>query len=346
MVKHLYLHIPYCNSKCDYCDFYSVPCNGTVREDYVAAVVDEITERYNGEPLETVFFGGGTPSLLTGQQVNNILSKLKLTKQCEVSIECNPETITAQKMKEFVSAGINRLSVGVQSFEDLKLIDIGRERSCNVPEKLSIAGKYFSNIGIDLMYSLPGQTKEDIIKEISNITENIKHVSYYSLTIEEDTPLANKYDEHPIDDDNQSKLAEEVVSKLRDKEFARYEISNYSKSEYECKHNQAYWSYQDYLGVGAGAVSTIKGIRIENIKNIEEYLSGKRVVNTDNLSEKEQKMEKIMMGLRTTTGVAYEKLFDDVLRKYPELIIMGKAFVHLTNKGFLVYNSILEELDL
>ena len=319
MVSHIYVHIPYCTTKCDYCDFYSEYPKQTVEDAYVNAIISELKERYHGEQVETVFFGGGTPSLLSSEQLKSILTNIKLANNNEVTIECNPETITIEKLEAYKAAGVNRISIGVQSFDEEKLKLIGRTRTVNVLDKTEQATTVFDNVGIDLMFALPTQTEEDITKEISFISQEIKHVSYYALTLEEGTPLFNKKGGvHPISEDVQADLSEEVVRVLAEQEFARYEISNFAKTGYECKHNIAYWDYCDYLGIGAGAVSTILGVRTENVKDIKTYVQGERVDSEYTLTANEQVNEKIMMQLRVTKGMLFEERYLKYTNKYPE----------------------------
>ncbi len=347
MVSHLYLHIPYCTTKCDYCDFYSVAGNKEVSDEYVYAMFEEIKDRYNGDKVDTVFFGGGTPSLLSGRQVSRILGTLNLSVFCEVTIECNPETINLEKMRAFKSAGVNRISIGVQSFDDAKLKAIGRYRACNPLEKFDMALSVFDNVGIDLMYALPGQKLSEIRDEISRIPEQVKHVSYYSLTLEEGTNFYERNKRiHPIPDDLQADMAEIIVKQLHEKGLNRYEISNYSKVGYECKHNLAYWNYEDYLGIGAGAASTIKGSRIENVQDIQKYIRGNKVASDYKLSEEERENERIMMGLRTVYGILWEERYAGVLQKYPDLLSLKEGRIVLTDKGFQFHDTIVSELML
>ncbi|MEI7942320.1 MAG: radical SAM family heme chaperone HemW [Candidatus Riflemargulisbacteria bacterium] len=347
MVSHIYVHIPYCTNKCDYCDFYSEYPKQTVEDAYVKAVISELKERYGGELVATVFFGGGTPSLLNGEQLKSILSKINLAKNHEVTIECNPETITLEKLRDYKAVGVNRISIGVQSFDDGKLRLIGRTRNINVMDKIEQAITVFDNVGIDLMYALPTQNNEDIVKEISYLLPEVKHVSYYALTLEEGTRLFNKMEgEHPINDDLQADLTEEVVRELAVQDFERYEISNFAKDGYECQHNMAYWMYQDYLGIGAGAVSTIQGVRTENVKDIRTYTKGDRKGNEYKLTADEQANEKLMMQLRTTKGMLFEERLSQYTEKYPDLLCVKDGRIIFTNKGFLVHDTIVSELML
>ncbi len=347
MLEHLYVHIPYCTSKCDYCDFYSEYPKQRIEDDYVDAISLELQERYQREPVSTVFFGGGTPSLLRAQQIQRMLKMINTTNDCEITIECNPETITLEKLKEYKQVEINRISIGVQTFDETKQKLIGRNRVCNPVEKIDIALSVFDNVGIDLMYALPKQKIHDIKQEICCIPQGVKHVSYYSLTLEEGTPFFTKQKgKHPIEDDLQADLAEEALRQLAIKGFTRYEISNFARKGYECKHNLAYWNYQDYLGVGAGAVSTIHGLRTENVKDIVTYVQGKRVADSYKLTSVEQKNERLMMQLRTTQGILFTKRYSELLETYPDLLCLQEGRFFLTDKGFLIYDTIVSELML
>lgn len=347
MVSHIYFHIPYCADKCSYCDFYSEYPKQAVHDTYIEAIQREVNSRYFGEKLTTVYFGGGTPSLLNGTQVNSILKQLNLSTDAEVTIECNPETITIQKLEEFVQFGINRISIGVQSFDAQKLKAIGRKRDVNVLDTIELSSKIFDNIGIDLMYALPNQEIEDIALEVNQIPNAVKHISYYALTMEENTKFFNKHKGvHPVLDEKQADLGDEVVNLIEQKGFMRYEISNFAKHGYKSRHNLAYWNYENYLGIGAGAVSTIDGVRVENSKSIEQFIEGKNVSEHYLLTEIEKTNEKLMMQMRTTYGTEVQARFQPLLEKYPDLLSLKEGRVQLTKKGFMLFNEIVSEMML
>jgi oxygen-independent coproporphyrinogen III oxidase len=348
LVAHLYIHIPFCKSKCGYCDFFSVPIHKLITDDYINALVSEISLRYSQDKVATIYFGGGTPSLLTEQQTEKILSKINYDKETEITMECNPNSINKEKLKNLKNIGINRISIGIQTFNQKLLNTIGRKNTNNKQiETIQHCLQIFENTSIDLMHSLPEQSLLELEKDIKMIPREVKHISYYELTLEKNTLLFKKLHSRCDKAEDLDILFYEYVTKLlQQNNFNRYEISNYCKHGYECKHNQAYWNYDDYLGIGAGAVSTIQGERIENIKNIENYIMQENALVKYQLTEKEIYNERLLMQLRTTKGSVLDKHLEKYLEKYPDYLQAKDNRVFLTKKGMQLYNTIVVEMML
>lgn len=284
----MYIHIPFCMKKCLYCDFLSAPASAQERESYVEALLREIEQMApfcKEYEVNTVFLGGGTPSLLSGVQLERIMQALKshyaISKDAEISMECNPSTASFKTLKAYRKSGINRLSIGLQSAQDEELKALGRihdyEQFLCTYEEAKKAG--FTNINIDLMAALPGQTLasyEDTLQKI--IALNPTHISAYSLIVEEGTPFYEKYGKEGApkkgelpDEDTEREMYYRTKKRLQAAGYERYEISNYAKNGYECRHNLTYWTGKDYLGFGIGAASFFKGYRYKNTSEIKIY---------------------------------------------------------------------------
>lgn len=311
----IYIHIPFCKKKCLYCDFLSAPACGQERESYVKALLHEISfmaEKASEYEVISVFFGGGTPSLLNRSQMDRIMSAIRkgycLAQDCEITIECNPATADYDKLAFFKACGINRLSIGLQSANDKELKELGRihnyKQFLATFEAARKAG--FTNINIDIMSALPGQTFESYTDTLQKVISlNPEHISAYSLIIEEGTPFYERYGEQghsedtaecrmlhvpleavneaaqsmncaPIypalpNEDIERKMYHRTKAVLQKAGYERYEISNYAKKGYECRHNLTYWTGVDYLGVGIGAASYFEGYRFKNCADIGKY---------------------------------------------------------------------------
>ena len=364
-MKGLYIHIPFCAKKCEYCDFVSFPgCDGKF-EDYVDALIKEM-EIYKGAKLDTVFIGGGTPSVLPSFLIGRICDAVKenfiLPLNVEWSIEINPGTVTDEKINAMLDGGINRASVGVQSFNDDELRAVGRvhdsRTACDTVHKLERAG--FKNISIDLMASLPHQTEESFKYSLDvALTLPVNHISVYSLIIEEGTPIEKKYDsgEYTLpDEDADRDLYAYTGRYLNENGFVRYEISNYAKPGYESKHNLKYWNCDEYIGIGVAAHSYVDGVRYYNTDNLSDYIDGITRVGEDILTPQDKMGEFMMLGLRKTAGVdkrEFENRFScmpqsvwrDVIDEFikSEFVEDKDGHIALTEKGLDVANSIMCE---
>ena len=284
----LYIHIPFCVRKCSYCDFLSAPATEQTREAYMAALFAEIGGRakdYSDRTVTSIFIGGGTPSLLSGEQIGQLMDRIReqfaMAQDAEITMEVNSGTASAEKLRNFYTAGINRLSIGMQSAQAEELKNLGRihdfEGFCQVYREAVEAG--FTNINVDIMSGLPGQTLasyRDTLEKVLHLEPMPQHISAYSLIVEEGTPFAAMAErgELPLpEEETERAMYEETIEVLAKYGFHRYEISNYARDGYECRHNVGYWIRRDYLGFGIGAASLIDNVRFQNEKSLGAYLA-------------------------------------------------------------------------
>lgn len=340
----LYIHIPFCVRKCGYCDFLSAPADEKARDRYVQALLMEI-ERYQGtetadKKIKTLYIGGGTPSTLSVKQLECIIQKIKCTfnfyGDIEASLEMNPGTASKEKCRALYQMGINRLSIGLQSTNDMELKTLGRIHSyedfLNTYTWCREAG--FQNINVDLMAALPYQTVESYTTGLRKIIRLApEHISAYSLILEEGTPFYQKYNSgcYPLPDEEQERLMyRETEQILAQAGYERYEISNYAKKGYACRHNLVYWQGGDYLGLGLGSSSYMDGVRFHNTTDLNTYVNQCAYVEDREELSVQAKMEEFMfLGLRVMAGVSgtefekrfgktMEDVYGDVLRKHEE----------------------------
>lgn len=340
----LYIHIPFCVRKCGYCDFLSAPADEKARDRYVQALLMEI-ERYRGtetadRKIKTLYIGGGTPSTLSVKQLECIMQKIKCTfnfhGNMETSMEMNPGTASKEKCRALYQMGINRLSIGLQSTNDMELKTLGRIHSyedfLNTYTWCREAG--FQNINVDLMAALPYQTVESYTTGLRKIIRLApEHISAYSLILEEGTPFYQKYNSgcYPLPDEEQERLMyRETEQILAQAGYERYEISNYAKKGYACRHNLVYWQGGDYLGLGLGSSSYMDDVRFHNTTDLDTYVNqGAYVEDREELSVQAKMEEFMFLGLRVMAGVSgtefekrfgktMEDVYGDVLRKHEE----------------------------
>lgn len=340
----LYIHIPFCVRKCGYCDFLSAPADEKARDRYVQALLMEI-ERYRGtetadRKIKTLYIGGGTPSILSVDQLDCIMQKIKYTfnfcDDIEASMEMNPGTASKEKCRALYQMGINRLSIGLQSTNDMELKTLGRIHSyedfINTYTWCREAG--FQNINVDLMAALPYQIVESYTTGLRKIIRLApEHISAYSLILEEGTPFYQKYNSgcYPLPDEEQERLMyRETEQILAQAGYERYEISNYAKKGYACRHNLVYWQGGDYLGLGLGSSSYMDGVRFHNTTDFNTYVNqGAYVEDREELSVQAKMEEFMFLGLRVMAGVSgtefekrfgktMEDVYGDVLRKHEE----------------------------
>ena len=365
----LYVHIPFCVRKCQYCDFLSGPSDEETKDRYIEALLKEIHAAEHTEDYEivSVFIGGGTPSALKAEAIASIMRTLQeqffFCEDAEVTIEANPGTVDLEKLTIYRNVGINRLSLGLQSTDAEELKLLGRihsyEEFLKSYEWAREAG--FSNINIDLMFAIPGQTGEAWRQHLYQVAElNPEHISAYSLIIEEGTPFAEQNLDLP-DEDTEYQMYEDTAEILERYGYRQYEISNYAKQGYMCRHNAGYWQRREYLGFGLGASSLYRGMRFSNTRRMQEYLKESR--NPDQirkdvtvLSRNERIEEFMFLGLRMTEGISekkFEENFDvrlmdvygDILQKYEETGFVEHIETkwRLTRKGIHVSNHILAD---
>ena len=363
----LYVHIPFCKRKCNYCDFCSFPLRlEEEKKAYLAALSNEI-ESYRGKSIsvDTVFFGGGTPSLLSGDELSFILESLrsvyKIEDDAEITLEANPGTVNEQTLKAYRSSGVNRLSFGLQSIHENELKLLGRIHSFE-DFKLSYEGARlagFTNINVDIMYGIPEQTASSFIKTINEIVAlSPEHISVYGLIIEEGTPLFENRDKLVFPpEDEECDMYYAAADLLSKKGYCHYEISNYSIPDFECKHNLKYWRDLEYIGLGLDAHSYFRGERFNNTAEMQKYLIGNYLDNRSEVLQADREFEFAMLALRLKEGISnkiYRELFgkDFILPRIEKLkqfslhglLIFDEERVALTEKGFYVSNSILTEL--
>lgn len=364
----LYIHIPFCVKKCDYCDFLSGPAGPEAQQKYIDALLAEIDAADSENRIITsVFIGGGTPSVLKASLIFSVMEKIKekfqFAEDAEITIEVNPGTLTEEKITAYLQCGINRLSLGLQSVQDKELKLLGRIHTYQeFLESYFLARKYgFKNINIDLMSAIPEQTYEGWIHNLRTVAElNPEHISAYSLIVEEGTPFYDRELQLP-DEDTEYQMYEDTASVLKEYGYEQYEISNYAKEGYASRHNLGYWERKEYLGLGLGASSCIDNTRFSNISDMEQYLKYSHIPskireNTIILNEAEQMEEFMFLGLRKTEGISEKEFFEnfhqsvetvygDVLKKYTELSLLkhenGRIF--LSRQGIHVSNQIMAE---
>lgn len=315
--KGLYVHIPFCISKCSYCDFYS-KVNIEKIDTYLKALVKEQI-RYKNSKIDSIFIGGGSPSLLDERQIDYLFSNLAknfdLESTLESTIECNPSDITKEKLKAYKNNKINRISIGVQTLNDntLKYIERRHDRKTAI-EKLALANEYFKNISVDLIIGLP-KNENQIIKDIEVLQRFVKHISIYSLIIEEKTKIHKQLEkgEFSYDEDSQVFEYEEIKRKLEQNSFNRYEVSNFCKKGYECIHNIKYWRSNPYIALGCSASGYLDNYRYKNISNIDKYInyinSNKDIcVEREYIDIEERLYEEVIFSLRMDCGVNIKNL--------------------------------------
>ena len=369
----LYLHMPFCVRKCAYCDFLSFPTDQETQNLYTRRLredIDAMGKKYGDIPVETIFIGGGTPSVPDSALIVGIMEHVRkafhVAEGAEISMEANPGTVTREKLTDYRRAGINRLSFGLQSANDRELKLLGRIHTwAEFLESFHLARECgFTNINIDLMSALPGQTREswkDTLKRVTDL--NPEHISAYSLIIEDGTPFGEKYGSEEgrkllPDEDSEREMYHETKRFLRDCGYERYEISNYAKPGRACRHNIGYWTGVPYLGLGLGASSYMDGCRFAVNSDMKQYLEEKPGMFTDveKLTKKDMEEEFFYVGLRMTAGVSlseFERRFGVSAKDvYPGLMetfveekaaaFQGDRFV-LTDYGLDVSNYIMAQ---
>lgn len=358
----LYIHIPFCIKKCKYCDFVSYTDCNRLFDSYIDCVLTE-ARAYSQLSFDTVFIGGGTPTILSADQLSRLLCGLKNTlhikKDAEFSIEANPKTLTHEKLSVLSENGINRLSIGVQSFSDTELSFLGRIHSASdAKATIDLAKSFFDNINIDLMLNLPYQSAANALTTLKEaVLLEPSHISCYSLIIEENTELFSEYQKGSFllpDEDTDRRTFEAVCRYLAANGYARYEISNFSKPGFECRHNLKYWNCNEYIGLGAAAHSYLNDCRFYNTPDIYSYLSGNTIEEKIDLSASDKMSEFMIMGLRKTAGIdiydfsaRFNKNIFEVfnLDKFLNcgLLLSENGRLYLSEHGLDVSNSILCE---
>ena len=310
-VKSAYIHIPFCKRKCNYCAFTSLPALNLI-DDYIKKLTFEIKHYYKDTPLETLYIGGGTPSLLDIKHFEKILSLFKFVKNPEITVEINPDSTSLNLLNGLLKLGVNRLSIGIQSFDDDILKTIGRLHTAKkAKDAICLAQDIgFENISSDLIYGLPNQNMKLWQKDLETLKSlDVQHISLYGLKIEENTPFSKNHSKHLPDDDMQADMYEYAISFL-EPEYKLYEISNLAKApKYSSKHNLNYWNNDEYFGFGLSAAGFLGGIRYQNTKNFMEYIKNPLLSKELTvLSEQEMLEETIFLGFRKMDGLNISKI--------------------------------------
>ena len=366
----IYIHVPFCVRKCAYCDFASFAGRQDVWEHYFEALLGEIDswkDKLRTCEVRSVFFGGGTPSLVPAHHIAGVLERLRqytmLAPDCEITIEANPGTLAPEKLRAYRAAGVNRISIGVQSFDAELLRLLGRIHTPEEAEEAVFMAREagFGNISIDLMYALPGQSmdqwKETLAKAVSL---PLQHISAYSLIVEEGTQMQRWVEAGTLavpDDDTVNEMQRMAVDFLQKHGFARYEVSNYAHPDFESRHNMTYWLGGDYLGLGSAAHSLVENERFANPPELERYLAGERMLGREVRSLQDRKEEALMLETRMVRGLdlaAWQSRFgEDILRTRKKeiqkmmnygLIEVSGGFLRLTPAGLELQDSVVLEL--
>ncbi|MBQ9510434.1 MAG: radical SAM family heme chaperone HemW [Clostridia bacterium] len=368
----IYIHIPFCISKCAYCDFYSLAdCNRT--EEYIEALKTQIKsfkKRAAGYTVDTIYFGGGTPSCIQPEYISDLLSTVRKTfkvhPKAEITLEANPGTLDSNKLSIYRSAGVNRLSIGLQSANNAELKMLSRIHTWEEFESTFVLARFegFDNINVDIMYALPQQSRTHLAETV-NAVMNLSpdHISFYGLKIEQNTPFGNNPEiaKRLPDEESQYKMYMESAKRFEDGGYMQYEISNFAKKGKKCRHNIKYWRCENYLGFGVAAASLFEGELFSYAKNIDAFIDDPKspalVESTQKLSEKDLATQYIMLGMRLTSGVDrteyfrrfgrdldadyYKKLKPFIEKRLAEKTVGG---YRLTRRGMLVSNYILSDI--
>lgn len=367
-----YVHIPFCTQICYYCDFSKVFIKNQPVDDYLQALIREF-ESYDIEQLRTLYIGGGTPTSITAQQLDylltNLTKHLDLSVLEEFTIEANPGDLTDDKIEVLKKSAVNRVSLGVQTFNDKQLKRIGRSHNeaqiYSTIDHLKTAG--FDNISIDLIYALPGQTMEDVKENVAKaIALDIPHLSLYSLILEHHTVFMNKMRRGKLNlpqEDLEAEMFEYIIAELEANGFEHYEISNFTKPGFESRHNLMYWENAEYYGVGAGASGYLNGVRYRNRGPIQHYLKavseGNARLSEEVLTKDEMMEEELFLGLRKKSGVSiakfeekfgvsFEERYGQIVTELcqHELLVPDDEVVRMTKKGLFLGDTVAERFIL
>ena len=377
----IYIHIPFCVQKCRYCDFLSGPADNETKERYMEALCQEISEKsaeYNVYRVTSVFIGGGTPTVVRPEWIERVMELLKkrfhIEDAAEITIEMNPGTVDRRALEMYHKAGINRLSIGLQSARDKELVMLGRIHSYEQFLEAYFTAREigFSNINVDVMSGLPGQTLESYMETLKKVTELSpppEHISAYSLIVEEGTPFYEAYEREELnlpEEETDRAMYEATRVFLHEKGYERYEISNYAQKGFECRHNVGYWKRKNYVGFGMGAASLVENVRFHNGDSLCMYMQNpcKCMMDIERLSIEEQMEETMFLGLRMAEGVSYKAfenyfgiglhtVYGDIIKKHmgdglleicrQNTGNMPDEYVSLTLRGMDVSNYVMAD---
>ena len=370
----LYVHVPFCDHKCIYCDFYSIITSDNIKP-FLSSIIKEI-EYYsdfysNGRIFTSIYFGGGTPSLMErgylGEIINSLRNNYNVSDDAEITMETNPGTVDKEKLKSFKKTDINRISIGIQSFydDDLKFLTRIHDKKTAIETVNNAKEVGFDNISVDLIFNLPGQTKEKWKENLETAVKlPVKHLSAYSLILERGTILNKMVLDRKVnmqDDDHDADLYEMTIDFMEKNGFIQYEVSNFTLPGYECRHNNAYWRYRDYLSFGTSAHSFVDGKRWWNYSSLKRYISeidknSCAVAASEDISKEQRFNEYIMLALRSSglDLTEFKNMFGEnwINEKYDyikklmkrNLVTMDEKYLRLTKNGYAVCDEILKEI--
>ncbi|HEX2957863.1 MAG TPA: radical SAM family heme chaperone HemW [Chitinispirillaceae bacterium] len=373
----LYIHIPFCVRKCRYCDFYSVPYQEDLADRYIEALGKELElfllqYGWNKPVIDTIFFGGGTPSILSVHQWSRICERIhslvSLSENCEWTVECNPDSFSEEKVRACLDCGVNRITFGVQSINERELAIMGRVHGAGrVREVLSSSIlKKFKSVGVDLIYGLPGQTVGSLIKSLETLLdfEVIQHLSIYELNINKATPFGRHVERLPLpSEDDCYEMALTILDLTKKHCFYQYEVSNFARPGYRCRHNEVYWNHDAYIGIGTGAHSYIDPLRLADNNTIISYIDAVSKGNfpSKDIEEIDSEIlarEMIFLGIRRSDGIDEERFLEKTgfcFEEYTDrhkldqlinngLIIKNGRFWQPTRQGLLMSDAIARDL--
>lgn len=365
----LYIHIPFCHKVCNYCDFFKKVSSIENQNKYVDYLIKDL--ELNVKPYKTIYIGGGTPSSLPINTLEKLLVKINELidfKQIEeFTIEVNPEDLNLELIKCLQKYHVNRISIGIQTFHERLNKYLGRYANYeDIKTKIALLKEYgFNNISLDLMYGIANETIKELEEDIDMmLTLDVNHISTYSLILEEKTILYHQYQKGLFslsNEDEERAMYDLIIKKLTDNNYLHYEISNFSKPNYESKHNLIYWNNEEYVGIGAGSSGYENSSRYKNTTNLDDYYLGinnqNKIMEENEIIELDTKMwEEIMLGLRKVKGISintfYEKYQKDIFEVFPEMMKLIKqglleesnGYVRITNNNFYISNAILTKL--
>lgn len=363
-MRSVYIHIPFCNNICSYCDFIKMVAKEDTKDRYIHTLIKELhlyKEHYSN--VSTIYIGGGTPSSLRDEHLEMLLKEINnifnMDNIVEFSIECNPESLSLSKINLLKEYYVNRVSLGVQTFNEEHLELLRRSHSYKdvVQAITNLRGVGIDNINIDLMFAIPGQTLESIKDDINIVrTLDIEHISYYSLILEEGTLFSHLLDKHKlelVDNIEEASMYEYVIKELKSIGYKHYEISNFTKG-IESTHNKTYWENLEYVGLGLGAHGYLDGVRYSNTSDLKEYIDGEFIEDKNTLSIEDKMSEELILGLRLIEGISlvkfknrYNKDMLEVFSVIEKQIKLGNLEIidnhlRLTEKGLLIGNDIFE----
>lgn len=353
-----YVHVPFCKDICSYCDFTRCRYHVKLAQRWLKAVKAELDEKLNGKKLSTLYIGGGTPSALSAEQLEQLLSMLHPYSKhlLEYTMEANVESLSDEKLAIMKRYGINRVSLGIQTVQEnlLTLINRHHNREMVVDALKRIHGAGIHNISADLIYALPQQTNEQWQADLAFLCScDLCHLSLYSLTIEEHSAFGRQGIQ-PMDEEIEASMFETAISYLQAHGYEHYEISNFAKTGKRSLHNQIYWNYEDFIGIGCGASGKENHIRYDNTRNLQTYFEKGSSPQCIVLSEEEEMFEHLMMALRMKDGLSLERFYQRHKRRLEEvyekalkrqiskgMLVIEDGYVHATHRGMLLLNDVL-----